>query len=172
MSSLQWEGAHVRHNACGGRGMRFTIPLAAALGAAAMYLLDPQQGRRRRAMVRDQIARRSREAAHWSEGAARDVAHRARGAGASLRHLFEHRPVTDEQLAARVRTRLGRATSHPGAIDVQVKDAQVVLTGAVLLSELPEVVRAVRRVPGVQHVEDELTGYANPSGVSALQGGA
>src|SRR5215213_2022998 len=57
--------------------MRFTIPLAAALGATAMYLLDPQQGRRRRAMVRDQIARRSREAAHWSEGAARDVAHRA-----------------------------------------------------------------------------------------------
>ena len=152
--------------------MRFTFPLAVALGAAAMYLFDPQQGRRRRAMVRDQVARRSREAAHWGEGAARDVAHRARGAGASLRQLFEHRPVTDEQLAARVRTRLGRATSHPGAIDVQVKDAQVVLTGAVLMSELPDVVRAVRRVPGVQHVDDQLTGYANPRGVSALQGGA
>ncbi len=151
--------------------MRFSIPLAVALGAAAMYLLDPQQGRRRRAVVRDQLARRSREAAHWGEGAARDVAHRARGAGASLRQLFEHRPVTDEQLAARVRTRLGRSSSHPGAIDVQVKDAHVVLTGAVLMSELPGVVRAVRRVPGVQHVDDQLTGYANPQGVSALQGG-
>jgi osmotically-inducible protein OsmY len=154
------------------RGMRLTIPLAVALGATAMYFLDPQQGRRRRAMARDQVARRSREAYDWGEGAARDVAHRARGAGASLRQMFEHRPVTDEQLAARVRARLGRATSHPGAIDVQVKDAQVVLSGAVLMSELPAVVRAVRRVPGVRHVDDQLTGYANPRGVSALQGGA
>ena len=152
--------------------MRFTFPLAVALGATAMYLFDPQQGRRRRAIVRDQVARRSREACEWGEGAARDIAHRARGAGASLRQIFEGRPVTDEQLAARVRARLGRATSHPGAIEVQAKDAHVVLTGAVLMSELPDVVRAVRRVPGVRHVDDQLTGYANPRGVSALQGGA
>jgi osmotically-inducible protein OsmY len=152
--------------------MRLTIPLAVALGAAAMYLLDPQQGRRRRALVRDQAMRRGREACEWGEGAARDVAHRARGIGSSARQLLERRPVSDAQLAARVRARLGRSTSHPGAIDVQAKDACVTLTGAVLMRELPAVVRTVRRVPGVRHVEDQLTGYENPQGVSALQGGA
>jgi osmotically-inducible protein OsmY len=151
--------------------MRFTVPLAVALGATAMYLFDPQQGRRRRVQLRDQVAARSREACQWGEGAAREVVHHARGVRASLRQLLEHRPLTDEQLAARVRTRLGRASSHPGAIDVEVRDARVVLTGAVLMHELPAVVRAVRRVPGVQQVDDELTGYANPRGVSALQGG-
>jgi osmotically-inducible protein OsmY len=152
--------------------MRLTIPLAVALGAAGMYLLDPQNGRRRRALLRDQAMRRGREACQWGEGAARDAAHRARGVGASLRSALQRRPVTDEQLAARVRARLGRASSHPGAIDVQVRDACVVLTGAVLMRELPAAVRAARRVPGVRHVDDQLTGYENPQGVSALQGGA
>ena len=152
--------------------MRLTSPLAVALGAAAMYLLDPQQGRRRRALLRDQAMRRGREARQWGEVAARDVAHRTRGVRASLRQLLQRPPVTDEQLAARVRARLGRATSHPGAIDVQVKDACVTLTGAVLMRELPGVVHALRRVPGVRHVDDQLTGYENPQGVSALQGGA
>jgi osmotically-inducible protein OsmY len=152
--------------------MNLTIPFAVALGATAMYLLDPQQGRRRRAMLSDQIASRRRQANRVAAGCARGLAHRMQGIRATARSLLESRPLTDEQLAARVRSRLGRVSSHPGAIPVQVEQKRVVLTGAVLMRELPRVVRAVKYVPGVEHVDDQLTGYENPSGVSALQGGA
>lgn len=68
---------------------RFTVAIgAAALGAAAMYLLDPDHGRRRRALARDKVnsARiRTRKAA---ERTARDLNNRARGLVAKTRKMI------------------------------------------------------------------------------------
>jgi hypothetical protein len=48
-------------------------------GAGLMYLLDPQQGRRRRALVRDQAVRLAHEAQDTAEVVGRDMRNRARG---------------------------------------------------------------------------------------------
>jgi hypothetical protein len=51
----------------------------AGLGAGMMYLLDPQQGRRRRAMVRDKAVHLAHEARDAGCVVARDMRNRAQG---------------------------------------------------------------------------------------------
>ena len=49
------------------------------LGAAAMYLMDPDQGRRRRALARDQITKARRVIRERASGKARHLGNRAQG---------------------------------------------------------------------------------------------
>lgn len=49
------------------------------LGAGAMYLFDPEQGRRRQALLGDQFRRLSHETAEGLDVAWRDLGNRARG---------------------------------------------------------------------------------------------
>jgi hypothetical protein len=49
------------------------------LGAGLMYLLDPQMGRRRRALVRDKVIRLGHEARDAAEVVGKDMSNRARG---------------------------------------------------------------------------------------------
>src|SRR4051812_29254487 len=52
---------------------------AAGLGAALMYFYDPASGRRRRALVRDQLVHAGLEMSDRGEAIAKDVANRAQG---------------------------------------------------------------------------------------------
>ena len=61
--------------------------LAAVGGAAAMYFLDPTQGRRRRAQVRDKAYSVAHHSAKSLNGTSRHLRNKARGLGAELRHL-------------------------------------------------------------------------------------
>jgi uncharacterized membrane protein len=142
-----------------------------ALGGALMYLLDPDRGARRRHVIRDRAARAGRVTGEGLETAARDMRNRARGLAASARGRLRGRDADDSVLEARVRTELGRAVSHPGAIDVYVEDGRVILTGAVLESELEQLLDRVRKVPGVSEVDNQLRVHATAEGVPALQGG-
>src|SRR5437868_8967216 len=54
----------------------------AALGAGLMYVLDPQTGRRRRALARDKMISLGHQAADAGAIAARDITHRAQGLAA------------------------------------------------------------------------------------------
>lgn len=68
---------------------RFTVALgAAALGAAAMYLLDPQHGRRRRAIARDKVNSAGIKTRKAAERTARDLNNRARGLVAKTRKMI------------------------------------------------------------------------------------
>src|SRR6185436_5550374 len=96
------------------------ILFGGALGALAMYFLDPQQGRRRRALARDRVTHAAKAAGEAGSVAARDAVHRAQGLVAETRRRFSDDPVSDEVLAERVRAALGRAVSHSHAIDVFV----------------------------------------------------
>src|SRR5262245_1423665 len=51
----------------------------AGLGAGLMYVLDPQMGRRRRALVRDKAVGLAHQAQDAAEVVAKDAANRARG---------------------------------------------------------------------------------------------
>jgi len=56
-----------------------------AVGAAAMFIFDPEQGRRRRALARDQIVRYGNEASDYAAGTAKDLRNRAYGVAAETR---------------------------------------------------------------------------------------
>jgi len=144
-----------------------------ALGALAMYFLDPHEGRRRRARTRDKMVHAGKRLNEAGRVTARDTVHRARGVLATARKLFEHEEVSDAVLVERVRAELGRAVSHPHAVEVAVDHGQVTLAGPVLSEEARPLLRCVRGVPGVKAVSDRLTVYedAEAQHVSSLQGG-
>jgi hypothetical protein len=148
------------------------LPLVGvALGATAMFLLDPVQGRRRRALLRDRVVAGSNDVREFAEAAGRDTTHRTRGLVATMYGWFARGEVSDEGLARRVRAKLGRFVSHPRTIDVSASQGHVTLTGPVLAREHGGLIGAVRSVRGVKEVEDRLAVYQDPRGISALQGG-
>jgi len=144
---------------------------AAAAGAISMYLLDPDHGRRRRAIMRDRLASGMSRLDDATNVASRDLRNRARGVAHEVRSRFTREEVPDEVLCERVRSRLGWAVSHPGAIEVSALSGRVVLSGAVLEREYVRLLRTVWSVRGVADVEDRLAVYESPAGISSLQGG-
>lgn len=146
--------------------------IAGALaGAGLMYLLDPDRGARRRALVRDRAVRARHLLAEGAEATGRDLRNRARGTAAELRSRFRREIAGDEILHERVRSALGRAVSHPGAIEVLVADGRVTLQGQVLERELDQLLRAVKGVRGVSEVTNELEVRRSGEGIPSLQGG-
>lgn len=144
---------------------------AAAAGAISMYLLDPDHGRRRRAVMRDRLTSGMSRLDDATSVASRDLRNRARGIAHEVRARFAREEVSDEVLCERVRSRLGWAVSHPGAIEVAALSGRVTLSGAVLEREYVRLLRTVWAVRGVADVEDRLAVYESPQGISALQGG-
>jgi hypothetical protein len=99
------------------------------------------------------------------------MAHRVTGVAARLRRPFRQESVDDAVLAERVRAQLGRAVSHPRAIEVEVTDGRVCLRGPVIEGEVPRLLSAVRSVRGVREVVSALEQHEEPGDVPALQGG-
>jgi len=149
-----------------------TVLSAAALGAAAMYLFDPDKGRRRRALGRDKIRSVVGDARNFVNVAARDANYRWRGVRALARRRFrrEHAP-DDLMLIERVRARMGRVVSHPHAIQVGANDGRVTLSGPILAREVEPLLDTVRSVWGVQSVDDHLVAHETPEHIPSLQGG-
>ena len=143
----------------------------AAFGAAAMYVLDPDKGRRRRAIARDKAASFLTEAGETLNEAKRDIANRAQGTQARALHWLHRDTDTDDlRLIERVRARVGRVVSHPHAIQVGARDALVTVSGPILAAEVAVLLAAVRRVPGVRSVDEHLVVHAHPDSVPSLQG--
>ncbi len=142
---------------------------AAAAGAAVTYVLDPDRGRRRRALVQDRVV----SLAHASRAAAdtpsRDVANRARGLFASLRSRAVQELPSDAVLAARVRARLGFAVRHPGSVEVDVTGGRVTLSGPILADEAAGLLDRVARRRVVE-IHNRLQVHERPDGVPGLQG--
>lgn len=140
-----------------------------AAGAALMYLYDPSRGKRRRAGVRDKTLKAYADFACQLEKAGRDLSHRAHGLVAEARSLASK--PDPYVLAERVRTRIGRAVTHPHAIQVQNENGVIVLEGPILAKEVNKLLRAVRSVPGVREIRDRLEVHEEPGNISSLQGG-
>jgi osmotically-inducible protein OsmY len=133
------------------------------VGAAVMYLFDPDRGARRRALVRDQAASARHKLGDGLDATARDLSNRAKGTAAELRSRFRQEVVDDTILHERVRSAIGHAVSQPGAIEVSVSDGRVTLQGSVLEQDLDDLLRAVRRVAGVSDVVNELEANREPA---------
>jgi hypothetical protein len=126
--------------------------LGLGVGALLMFYLDPSRGRRRRALVRDKVVRASNSAAGFVGDTRRDLGNRLRGLQARARRLRQTELVDDAVLTDRVRSVIGRHTTHARNITASVSDGEVTLTGLVSSAEAKRVARAVRSVPGVRAV--------------------
>jgi osmotically-inducible protein OsmY len=147
---------------------RFIGGILAGIGLA--YLLDPDRGARRRALVRDKAASAGRRLADELDATTRDLRNRAKGRAAELGAKFKRQKVDDETLHERVRSAIGRVLSHPGGVDVDVLEGRVTLRGPVLADERDELITTVRGVRGVADVIDQTTAHSAANGVPALQG--
>ncbi|MGH9338394.1 MAG: BON domain-containing protein [Acidobacteriota bacterium] len=140
------------------------------LGAAAMYMADPAMGRRRRSMVRNKAVHAWRKTGDALDTVSRDIGNRTQGVIAETKCLFTGGEVDDDVLRERVRARIGRYVSHPGAIEVHVNQGLVSLSGPVLEREVGDLLSSVSSVRGVQQVENRLQIHEHPGDVPALQG--
>jgi len=145
---------------------------AAVLGGIAMYILDPDRGRRRRALIGDKAYGIVSDTRQALGAASRDAAHRIEGLRARARRLVSDTPIADDlQLIERVRARMGRLVAHPHAIQVGANNGRITLSGPVLRHEVPRLLDAIRTVWGVASVEDRLIVYDSSDSISSLQGG-
>jgi uncharacterized membrane protein len=143
---------------------------AAAIGGAAMYFLDPDRGRRRRALVRDQAVRAQSNVRELVDAGTRDLQNRGTVLFGRTRSLITRRKPTDSVLVERVRSKMGRYVAHPAAIEVTAADGEVTLKGSILSHEHADLLDAIQDVSGVKHVRDELSVFEKAEGISELQG--
>ncbi len=144
---------------------------SAVLGAAAMYILDPDKGRRRRAVGRDKAHSFIASVGQLINTAAHDASYRIHGIGAGARRVFKPGGTPDDLvLIERVRAKMGRVVSHPHAIQVGAYNGRVTLSGPILAGEVQQLLDVVHSVRGAFEVENHLVVHERPDSVSSLQG--
>ena len=126
-----------------------------ALGALAMYIADPVQGRRRRALLQDKFTHVTNSTSRLMDQTLHDAHNRRSGLHASAIQLLlprQAKPIDDHVLEARVRSRLGRAMSHVHDVEVHAHQGTVTLVGNIDSEEKEKVLNLVAAIPGVESV--------------------
>jgi hypothetical protein len=167
-------------------GRTVQVAAGAAIGAAAGYFLDPDNGRRRRHVARDRglalvrrparrVAGEARRKASYAEGALRGAFHEASTQGDQR----DPARLNDQGLQAKVESEVFRAADSPkDAVNVNVEAGVVYLRGQLdSAEEIDHLVDSVRQVEGVGEIRSllHLPGAEPPSkegapGVVASQG--
>jgi osmotically-inducible protein OsmY len=143
----------------------FALIGAMGLGAALMYFLDPDTGKRRRALARDKYVHGKTALQDATEAAVRNAANQTRGAIARVQNRIASKPeemVDDSILLERVRAAMGHVITDPHAIEIRVNEGCVILKGPALPHEIGELVACAERVRGVREVDNRLS-VSNPS---------
>jgi uncharacterized membrane protein len=141
-----------------------------SLGAGLMYFMDPQQGNRRKAMVRDKFTSIKHQGDDAIDVAMRDMRNRVRGILSEGIGMVSEGGAPSHVIEERVRSRLGFLTRHPGAIQVSVQNNQAVLTGDILAEDVDHLVRGVSKIRGVDSVQNNLKVHQTAANIPQLQG--
>ncbi|MDO8587634.1 MAG: SRPBCC family protein [Armatimonadota bacterium] len=149
---------------------RLSVISGLGLGAGLMYILDPDRGRRRRAMARDKAVHLVKSARHATDVTARDLANRARGLVAESKSMFSRQQVLDDVLEERIRAKLGRIVSHPGSIEIHAQNGEITVGGHVLSREADKLISTISRIRGVKGVENQLEAHEQAEDIPDLQG--
>lgn len=132
-----------------------------ALGALLAYFFDPNNGTRRRHMLRDRVRAFLRSGGRQAGQAGRAAAAEAYGFSQKVQHLKEEpKEYDDTTLADKIRSEVFRDLDVPkGNINVNVQNGVVQLRGEVPRPELiDDLVEQTRKVQGVREVENLLHG--------------
>jgi osmotically-inducible protein OsmY len=141
------------------RGKVGIFAFGAWLGAAASYFLDPVTGHRRRKLIADQAAAKSRRGWRRGRRAARGVAAQLYGVTQRVQQRQQERKEFDDvTLAHKVESEIFRHANVPkGQINVNAQQGIVQLRGEVPNSDMiDELVEKTRDVQGVREVENLL----------------
>lgn len=133
-----------------------SVLTSAGLGAALVYLFDPVSGNRRRAVVRERANKTMRDAQDYWNTAAHHLSNRSKGMLEEMRARLVEEKVDDDRLVRRVAAKLGHHMFRAKAVGITAEDGVVTLQGPVLSSEVDAVLKAIRRIPGVKEVRNEL----------------
>jgi uncharacterized membrane protein len=147
-----------------------TLLTTIGIGAGLMYFFDPQQGNRRRTIVRDRANSLVSQVDSSLDVAIEDAKNRARGALAELSARLSDEETPDWVLEERVRTSLGRATHHTRGLQVEASEGRITLSGPALREEAEAIVKTASRTRGVQAVQNNLQLFDNPEDIPSLQG--
>src|ERR1700709_1455947 len=155
--------------------------VGAGVGAGLMYLLDPQGGRGRRAVVKDKSVSALKKGGTAAAKTSRHLGNKTKGliadAGSKLRdsdlvgNLGELKDQ-GQALIAKVQRKVRRAVSYPAAIQAVVEEGKVILQGLVLASELAGLLVAIRAVEGVIEVQNDLEIHESAQDLAAFRNGA
>lgn len=126
---------------------------ALAVGAGIMFLMDPQHGSVRRSLIKNQATR----AARGARGYVQSTVGRVTGGQEDQPETSADVNLADEQLAARVRSEIAIACTHPTDVYVSVRGDHVVLSGSLPAEEQELVVSRCQLIPGVSRVVNNLT---------------
>jgi osmotically-inducible protein OsmY len=147
--------------------MKRVLMIGAAIGAAAAWFFDPQNGARRRNMTRDRILAFFRQGGRKAERAGRGVAASAYGVKQKATHLKEEKkPQPDDvTLARKVETEIFRDADAPkGRVNINAENGVVFLRGEVDdESMIKDLEKAASKVQGVREVENLLHTAGSPS---------
>src|SRR4051812_35460302 len=151
--------------------------LGAGVGAGLMYLLDPQGGRRRRAVARDKSVSALKTGGQAAAKTSRHLGNKTKGlvaqAGSRLRKSDLASDLKDngQALLKRVQKVVRVTVSHPAAIDTILEEGRVHLHGLVLASELAQLIAALQAVEGITGVENRLELHESPRDLAAYRTG-
>lgn len=139
------------------RGTAVGILIGLALGSAAMYLLDPRQGNRRRAIAHDKLRSLALRSSNRAGKTYRHLRNKLEGTISQVAATFlPDAAVSDRKLADRIRSTIGRAIDHPHVVDFAVHGGRVTIRGALKPHEAEQVIQAVERIPGVIAVDNQI----------------
>ena len=137
---------------------------AATVGGLLVYFLDPDTGKRRRALVKDRSESLVKDADRAIGKASRDLSNRARGAVAEARSRLSLRDVSDEVL-------VGRVCSFPHLVEVSARNGVIRLRGVALESEHDDFISAISSLRHVSSVRNEIKTYKSPRDIPGVQQG-
>jgi osmotically-inducible protein OsmY len=147
-----------------------SLMLGAMGGAALVYFLDPETGKRRRNMARDRSRATLRSGAQKGEQAARAASSQAQGVTHKVASITQEKPQPDDvTLARKVESEIFRDADAPkGRVNVDAVDGVVTLRGELdSEDQIQELENAARKVEGVGEVQNLLHTPGTPAPTSA-----
>jgi uncharacterized membrane protein len=127
-----------------------------AIGAMAMYLSDPAQGRRRRWQVQEKMRTATEKTGNILDQAMHATSNRLSEARRRTKSMLRHYDLDDESLQHRLRNAIALLVSAPEAINIKAEQGKVTLSGMIDAKEKNRLLRKLRRVPGVRELRDQL----------------
>lgn len=135
-----------------------------AIGALAMYIADPSEGRRRRALLQDKMTRYSHQTQRMVGGKMRDARNRLTGLQAEAMKMMSSRqakPLDNHVLEARVRSRIARAFPDLDEVEVSADEGVVTLSGHINSEDEDRLIEMVEDIPGVEEVRHGMQSYVD-----------
>jgi uncharacterized membrane protein/osmotically-inducible protein OsmY len=129
-----------------------------AVGAIAMYLSDPAQGKRRRLLMQEKIRTATERSGTTLSKAMRGTGSHLSATQSRAKNLLQKQPFSDESIAAHASQIATKLSGLRDAIEVKAEHGSITLSGgaALAVKEKNRLIQKIQRIPGVREVRDHL----------------